>query len=121
MKTKTFTIAHMHRYQRKIAKLEDGIAKVQQMQKNGEILSAEKAYNKLCYAYAETRVLVKGRFERFELEHKPDVALAELQRVRTAFHEFYKIGESYKVDLTEQKTTTDTLLNQIEEIFKNAE
>jgi len=91
------------------------------MQKNGEILSAEKAYNKLCYAYAETRVLIKGRFERYQLERKPEVALAELQRVRTAFQEFYKIGESYNVDLTEQKSSTDALLSQIEEIFKNAE
>jgi len=112
----------MHRYQRKIAKLEAGIQRVHELQKAGEIISAEKVYNsKLCYAYAETRVLLKGRFERFQLERKPEKALAELERVRKAFNEFYEIGESYKVDLTAQKEDTAVLLNQIEEIFKNTE
>jgi len=112
----------MHRYQRKIAKLEHGIIKVHELQKAGEIISAEKVYNRtLCYAYAETRVLLKGRFERFQLEHRPEVALAELQRVKKAFNEFYEIGESFKVDLSAQKEDTAALLNQIEEIFKNTE
>jgi len=119
---KSFTIAHMHRYQRKIAKLESGIKQVHELQKNGEIISAEKIYNrKLCYAYAETRVLLKGRFERFQLERRPEIAMAELQRVRKAFNEFFEIGESYHVDLSVQKQDTAALLDQIEEIFKNTE
>lgn len=111
----------MHRYQRKIAKLEEGIKQIHELQKNGEVISAEKKYNRICYAYAETRVLVKGRFERYQLEHNPEAALTEIKRLRKAFNEFYEIGESYKVDLTDQRESTTALLDQIEEIFKNAE
>ncbi len=120
MGVRQFTIAHMHRYQRKIQKLENGIEEVHEHQKNGEILSAQRVYNrKLCYAYAETRVLLKDRFNFFLRQKRPDLAREELARVRKAFNQFFEIGESFNVDLTSQKYDSYTMLEHIENTFKD--
>ena len=120
MGVRQFTIAHMHRYQRKIHKLETGIAEVHEHQEKGEIISAKRVYNrKLCYAYAETRVLLKDRFNFFLKENKPDLAKEELARVRKAFEQFFEIGESFDVDLSEQRRDSTSMLENIENTFKD--
>ena len=36
-----------------------------------------------------------------------------------AFNQFFEIGESFNVDVTEQKQDSYTILNHIEDTFKN--
>ena len=105
------------RFNRYMARLLKGSAQVKSMLDAGKIISAEKRYNKLCIDYAECRVLVKRRAEELEKRKQFTEGVSEMQKIRTAFLDFYTLADSFKVDITKQKNDTLVLLAEIEELF----
>ena len=97
--------------------LGSGSKKVHALLDEGKIISAEKMYNKLCMDYAECRVLVKRRAEEIEKRRQFAEGISEIQKVRSAFQDFYSLAEAFKVDISSQKEDTLRLLAEIEELF----
>ena len=105
------------RFNRCLAKLISGCAEVRSMQSAGQIITAEKKYNKkLCFYYGECRFLLKRRAE--ELEGSENV-VAEMEKIRAAFLEFYALAEGYKVDIAAQKNDALAFIDKAEEVLKN--
>ncbi|HJJ30936.1 MAG TPA: hypothetical protein O0X42_02530 [Methanocorpusculum sp.] len=105
------------RFSRRLEKLIAGCAEVREMQNAGQIITAEKKYNKkLCFYYGECRFLLKRRAE--ELEGSENAVL-EMEKIRAAFLEFYALAEGYKVDIAEQKKDALAFIDKAEEVLRN--
>ncbi len=105
------------RFKRYLGRLLSGSKKVHALLDAGQIISAEKKYNKLCMDYAECRVLIKRRAEEFEKRKQFAEGISEIQKIRAAFLDFYTLAEAFKVDISQQKNDTLRVLLEIEELF----
>ena len=105
------------RFNRYMGRLLSGSKKVHALLDEGKLISAEKMYNKLCMDYAECRVLVKRRAQEIEKRRQFAEGISEIQKVRSAFLDFYSLAEAFKVDISSQKEDTLRLLAEIEELF----
>lgn len=105
------------RFNRYMARLLKGSRVVRSLLDEGKVISAEKKYNKLCMDYAECRVLVKRRAEEIEKRKQFAEGIAEIQKIRTAFLDFYSLADAFKVDINSQRTETLRVLAEIEELF----
>ena len=108
------------RFNKYMARLVSGSKKIRALLEEGQIISAEKRYNKLCMDYAECRVLVKRRAE--EIEKRKQFAdgvleIQKIQKIREAFLEFYSLAEVFKVDIGRQRSDTLHVLDEIESLF----
>lgn len=84
---------------------------------DGQIISAERRYNKLCMDYAECRVLVKRRAQEIEMRRQFADGVSEVQKIREAFLEFYSLAEEFKVDIVRQRCETLHFLDELESLF----
>lgn len=105
------------RFNRYMGRLVSGSKKVRYLLDEGQIISAEKKYNKLCMDYAECRVLVKRRAQEIEMRRQFAEGVSEIQKIRGAFLEFYSLAEEFKVDIVRQRCETLHFLDEIESLF----
>lgn len=105
------------RFNRYMGRLLAGSRKVHALLDEGKIITAEKKYNKLCMDYAECRVLIKRRAEELERRKQYAEGVAEMQKIRTAFLDFYTLAEAFNVDIEKQRTESLRVLAEIEELF----
>ncbi|HJJ75923.1 MAG: hypothetical protein IJD66_06745 [Methanocorpusculum sp.] len=105
------------RFNKYMARLVSGSKKIRALLEEGQIISAEKRYNKLCMDYAECRVLVKRRAEEIEKRKQFADGVLEIQKIREAFLEFYSLAEVFKVDIGRQRSDTLHVLDEIESLF----
>lgn len=105
------------RFNRYMGRLVSGSKKVRSLLSDGQIISAERRYNKLCMDYAECRVLVKRRAQEIEMRRKFADGVSEVQKIREAFLEFYSLAEEFKVDIVRQRCETLHFLGELESLF----
>lgn len=67
--------------------------------------------------YAECRVLLKRRAEEIEMRNQFAEGVQEMQKIRAAFTEFYRLADSFKVDIAKQKEEAMRILDEIENLF----
>jgi hypothetical protein len=100
-----------------MGRLVSGSKKVRSLLSDGQIISAERRYNKLCMDYAECRVLVKRRAQEIEMRRQFADGVSEVQKIREAFLEFYSLAEEFKVDIVRQRCETLHFLDELESLF----
>ena len=105
------------RFNRYMGRLVSGSKKVRSLLSEGQIISAERRYNKLCMDYAECRVLVKRRAQEIEMRRQFADGVSEVQKIREAFLEFYSLAEEFKVDIVRQRCETLHFLDELESLF----
>ena len=105
------------RFNRYMGRLVSGSKKVRSLLSDGQIISAERRYNKLCMDYAECRVLVKRRAQEIEMRRQFADGVSEVQKIREAFLEFYSLAEEFKVDIVRQRCETLHFLDELESLF----
>lgn len=105
------------RFNRYMGRLVSGSKKVRSLLSDGQIISAERRYNKLCMDYAECRVLVKCRAQEIEMRRQFADGVSEVQKIREAFLEFYSLAEEFKVDIVRQRCETLHFLDELESLF----
>ena len=105
------------RFNRYMGRLVSGSKKVRSLLSDGQIISAERRYNKLCRDYAECRVLVKRRAQEIEMRRQFADGVSEVQKIREAFLEFYSLAEEFKVDIVRQRCETLHFLDELESLF----
>ncbi len=105
------------RFNRYMGRLVSGSKKVRSLLSDGQIISAERRYNKLCMDYAECRVLVKRRAQEIEMRRQFADGVSEVQKIREAFLEFYSLAEEFKVDIVGQRCETLHFLDELESLF----
>lgn len=106
------------RYNRTLQRLIRGCEEVRTLQDGGQIITAEKKYNKkLCYAYGECRHLLKRRAE--EIEANSDDPVGDLEQIKAAFLSFYALAEGYGVDIAEQRADALAFIEKAEAVFLN--
>lgn len=105
------------RFNRYMGRLVSGSKKVRSLLSDGQIISAERRYNKLCMDYAECRVLVKRRAQEIEMRRQFADGVSEVQKIREAFLEFYSLAEEFKVDIVRQRCETLHFLDESESLF----
>ncbi|HJJ81373.1 MAG TPA: hypothetical protein O0X21_04650 [Methanocorpusculum sp.] len=110
-----FTVTR--RFNRYMGRLVSGSKKVRSLLSDGQIISAERRYNKLCMDYAECRVLVKRRAQEIEMRRQFADGVSEVQKIREAFLEFYSLAEEFKVDIVRQRCETLHFLDELESLF----
>ncbi len=107
------------RFNRHLSRLIKGSQQVKNLLDEGKIITAEKKYNKLCMDYAECRVLLKRRAEEIEKRKQFAEGIEELKKIKTAFDDFYALADTFKVDITTQKTDALRLIKEIETLFES--
>ncbi len=106
------------RYCKTLDKLIAGSAQARALHEEGQIVTAEKIYNrKLCYHYGLCRGLLKKLV--IEVEETPAEGIAELEKIRAAFLDFYALATLFNKDLTHQKEDAIPVIEQAIEIFRN--